>query len=334
MRDPLAPLLVDGVIDEIVGRLKTGKEAEVWLVRHAGELLVAKVYKDREARSFRNNAAYTEGRRVRDTRTQRAIARGSRFGRAANESAWKTREADVLHTLHAAGVRVPKPNVFYEGVLVMELIVDGSGHPAPRLIDAPVPHGAAAALYRDLRHQIVAMLCCDLVHADLSPYNVLLGRAGPVLIDFPQVVGAAHNNQAERFLRRDLENLRLFFAQHDRALHAAAGDAAAIWRAYTRRELTPDFVPPERGPAAAPRPPASAGHAARHRPGRHAGQPRRGERPPEVIRVVHGAPPRPAEAPVPHASRHQRPAPVHVSATTGSPPPHGPRHRRRGRRRR
>lgn len=364
MRDPLAPLLADGVIDEIVGRLKSGKEAEVWLVRHAGEILAAKVYKDRDTRSFRNNAAYTEGRRVRDTRTQRAIARGSRFGRAADEDAWKAREADALHALHAGGVRVPRPHLFYEGVLLMELVLDDRGHPAPRLIDAPVPQAAAAELYRDLRRQIVAMLCCDLVHADLSPYNVLLGRAGPVLIDFPQVVGAAHNNQAERFLRRDVENLRQFLAQRDPALRAAAGDAHEIWRAYARRELTPDFVPPERAAGVGmpssgrgARPPGAPGGGARHphaaaagkgpphargatraqaaaHPGRHRGQPRREQRPFEVIRIVRGVAPAQGDAPAPHPRKHAGQAHGQAGPPIGSPPPQGPGHRRGGRRHR
>src|SRR5512140_511032 len=196
MTESLATLLADGVIEEIVGRLKSGKEADLWLVRHAGEMVAAKVYKAREARSFRNNAGYKEGRRVRDTRTQRAMDRGSRFGQAAAEEAWKAKESDALHALHAAGVRVPKPVLFYDGVLLMELVVDAHGRPAPRLVDAHVARDAAAALYADLRGQAVRMLATDVIHGDLSAYNVLLGARGPVIIDFPQVVGAAHNSQA------------------------------------------------------------------------------------------------------------------------------------------
>jgi len=246
--DSLAPLLADGVVDEVVGRLKSGKEAELWLVRRAGELLAAKVYKARQVRSFRHRAAYQEGRQVRNTRTRRAMERGSGFGRASEEEAWKAKEADALHALHARGVRVPRPALFYEGVLLMELVVDAAGNPAPRLVDARVARDEAAALYADLRGQAVRMLACDLIHGDLSPYNVLLGHHGPVVIDFPQVIGAAHNSQAERFFRRDLENLRRFLAAIDPALHRAAGDAAEIWRAYVRRELTPDFVPSGRAP--------------------------------------------------------------------------------------
>jgi RIO kinase 1 len=273
MSDPLAPLLADGVIDEICARLKSGKEADLWLVRHGAEIVAAKVYKARESRSFRNDAVYREGRRVRDTRTQRAMDRGSRFGQAAAEDAWKAKEADALHALHAAGVRVPRPVMFYEGVLLMELVVDADGHPAPRLVDATVPREAAAALYADLRAQAVRMLSCDLVHGDLSPYNVLLGREGPVVIDFPQVVGAAHNTQAEAFFLRDLENLRRHLAGIDPALRASSGDGREIWRAYVRRELTPDFVPTGRAPEPEARRPDR--HERHSHPGGQGREPRR-----------------------------------------------------------
>ncbi|WP_242345185.1 RIO1 family regulatory kinase/ATPase domain-containing protein [Anaeromyxobacter terrae] len=259
MHDPLAPLLADGVIEEVCARLKSGKEADLWLVRHGGEVVAAKVYKAREARSFRNNAGYKEGRQVRDSRMQRAMDRGSRFGQAAAEEAWKAKEADALHALHAAGVRVPRPVMFYEGVLLMELVVDANGHPAPRLVDAHVAPEEAAALYADLRSQIVRMLGCDLIHGDLSPYNILLGWNGPVVIDFPQVVGAAHNSQAESFFQRDLENVRRFFAAIDPAVRDASGDGREIWRAYVRRELSPDFVPSGRPPE----PPRQGGEGTR-----------------------------------------------------------------------
>jgi RIO kinase 1 len=308
MVDPLEPLLADGVIDEVVARLKSGKEADLWLVRHGQEVVAAKVYKAREARSFKNNSAYLEGRRVRNTRTQRAMDRGSRFGQAAAEEAWKTREADALHALHAAGVRVPKPVLFYEGVLLMEVVVDAAGRPAPRLIDAAVAPEQAAGLYAGLRAEVVRMLCCDLVHGDLSPYNVLLGWDGPVIIDFPQVVGAAHNSQAEGFFFRDLANLRHFFEALDPSLRAMAGDGREIWRAYTRRELTPDFVPPPPRPGAPPPPeprPEPRPGPPRGRPGR--GAPHRPPPPPQQ------QPPRPApERPQPQQQRArqaQRPQP-------------------------
>jgi RIO kinase 1 len=247
MAEPLALLLDDGVIDEVYTRLKSGKEADIYLVRHANEVVAAKVYKERNARNFKNNAAYKEGRRVRNTRTQRAMDKGSRFGQAASEEAWKAKEAEALGKLFAAGVRVPKPVMFYEGVLLMEAVLDSDGRPAPRLVEAAVPREKAAEWYADLRSQVVKMLACDLVHGDLSPYNVLVAWNGPTVIDFPQVIGAAHNSQAERFFERDLETLRRFFAAVDPALNASAGDAREIWRAFVRRELTPDFVPTGKG---------------------------------------------------------------------------------------
>lgn len=280
MSDALTPLLADGVIDEIVSRLKSGKEADIYLVRHGAELLAAKVYKDSHFRSFQNNAAYKEGRSVRNSRTQRAMNKGSRFGRDAAEDAWKTKESDALETLFAAGVRVPKPHLFYEGVLLMEVVVDAEGQPAPRLIDAAIPAARAAELYTDLRSQVIEMLRADLIHGDLSPYNVLLAWNGATLIDFPQVVGAAHNSNAERFFARDLEGLRQFFATLDPALEACAADAHEIWRAYTRRELTRGFVPPRRSAAPVRGGLSDANERPRHRP-KEAGpaQPRPGQSP-------------------------------------------------------
>ncbi len=243
MADALEPLVADGVIEEVISRLKSGKEADIYLVQHAGEIVAAKVYKERTARNFHNNAQYLEGRRNRSSRTQRAIDKGSRFGQAAAEEAWKATESDVLHQLYAAGVRVPQPVLFYEGVLLMEAVIDPEGHPAPRLIDAPIQPERAADLYADLRSQAIRILTLDLIHGDLSPYNVLLAWNGPTIIDFPQAVGAAHNQQAEFFFTRDLENIRRFFATLDPTLNTRSGDAWEIWRAYQRRELTPDFVP-------------------------------------------------------------------------------------------
>ena len=243
MNEALQVLLSDGVIDEVVGRLKSCKEADVYLVRHRGEIVAAKIYKEREHRNFRNNSGYREGRQVRNSRTARAIAKGSRFGVQAAEEAWKTAEADALGKLHAAGVCVPRPVMFYEGVLLMELVLDLEGHPAPRLEEAALTAEEASALYFDLRNQAIRMLCCDLIHGDLSAFNILLGNRGATIIDFPQVVNAAANSQAEFFFTRDVENLRRYFEAADPSLRARAGDAQEIWRAYTKRELTPDYVP-------------------------------------------------------------------------------------------
>src|SRR6202171_2950814 len=168
MSGNLDQLLEDGVIDEVLRRLKSGKEADVWLVRHREDVLAAKVYKERSQRSFKNNAGYKEGRFVRNTRTQRAMDRGSRFGQAAAEEAWRSAESEALHRLHAEGVRVPKPVLFYEGILLMQPVLDESGQPAPRLIDAALTAQQAAQAYADLRGQAVRMLCCDLIHGEIG----------------------------------------------------------------------------------------------------------------------------------------------------------------------
>lgn len=244
MTDQLDVLLADGVIDEVLGRLKSGKEANISLVRRGDHVLAAKVYKDRATRSFKNNADYKEGRKVRNSRTQRAIEGGGRFGRDAAEQAWKSAEADALYKLVGSGVRVPEPVMFYEGVLLMELVKDGDGRPAPRMIDVAIERAEAVGVYADLVAQIIAMLCCDLIHGDLSPYNILAAADGPTIIDFPQVVSAVHSSRAEFFFLRDFDNVVRFVSDFDPALAIHRHDGRAIWRAYVSRELTRDFVPP------------------------------------------------------------------------------------------
>lgn len=280
MKEALQVLLSDGVIEEIVSRLKSGKEADVYLVVHKGEIVAAKIYKERQQRSFKNNADYKEGRLVRNSRTARAIAKGSRFGQSAAEDAWKTTEADALGKLFAAGVRVPQPVMYYEGVLLMEVVLDPEGHPAPRLIDAPLTPETAAAVYFDLRHQATRMLCSDVIHGDLSPYNILMAWNGPAIIDFPQMVNPAANSRAEFFFKRDMENLWRFFSGIDPSLKSRAGDAHEIWRAYTRRELTPDFEPT--GRMAPPEERRMNGPPREHRgpPREHRGPPREHRGPP------------------------------------------------------
>lgn len=237
-------LLAEGIIDEICGRLKSGKEADISAVRRGDTILAAKVYKDRATRSFKNNADYKEGRKVRNTRTQRAIDSGGKFGRDSEEQAWKSAEADALYKLAGSGVRVPAPVMFYEGVLLMELISGADGQVAPRMIDVAIPPDDAMGIYADLLSQIISMLCCDLIHGDLSPYNILLAADGPTIIDFPQVVSAAHSTRAEFFFLRDFDNVLRFLVTFDPTLAVHRADGRAVWRAYTSRELTPQFVPP------------------------------------------------------------------------------------------
>jgi RIO kinase 1 len=358
MRNNLDLLLADGIIDEVLGRLQSGKEADVFRVRYRGEVVAAKVYKDREQRSFKHNASYKEGRKVRNSRTQRAMDKGSRFGRDEAEDAWKSSEATTLQLLHGHGVRVPTPVLFYDGVLLMQLVTDAHGDDAPRLIDAPIDPAHAGALYRDVRRQIVGMLCCDLIHGDLSPYNVLLGAAGPTLIDFPQTLSAAHNSQSERFFHRDFDNILRFFGSLDRRLHACGGDAREIWRTYTRRELTPDFMPSAaaREPRFAPPPPRP--HVTMGAPAPKPPLATEGDRRPYAPRPQ--APPRapgygpparpPAPRPPPQAPRgpvvvyvkrtgtrsavpHPEVAPVQPSQPQASLPESGDGRRERGRRR-
>lgn len=260
-------LLDDGVIDEVLGRLKSGKEADISLVSQRGRVIVAKLYKDRATRSFKNNADYKEGRKTRNTRTQRAMDGGGRFGRDAAEQAWKSAESAALGRLRAAGVRVPEPIMFYEGVLLMELVLGEDGRPAARLIDAVLDPALARAVFLDLRQQMITMLCCDLIHGDLSPYNILAGAAGPTIIDFPQVISAAHSSRAAFFFQRDFDNVLHYAARFDPSLRRHAGDGAAIWRAYTSRTLTPDFVPPPPAPPRPPRPAPPRGPCPRPRAG-------------------------------------------------------------------
>ncbi|HEY2510437.1 MAG TPA: RIO1 family regulatory kinase/ATPase [Polyangiaceae bacterium] len=260
MGNSLEQLLAEGVVSEVLARLQSGKEAEVYVVRFGSKVVAAKVYKERAHRSFKNDAAYKEGRSVRNSRSQRAMDRGTRFGRAAAEDAWKTAEADALYKLQAAGVRVPEPVVFLDGILLMELVLDANGEPARRLIDTDLTVEQANRAYHDMLGQLVRILSCDLIHGDLSPYNVLWGAEGPVVIDFPQIISAAHNSSSERFFLRDADNILGHFARIDPSLCARRSDPHEIWRAYLRRELSPDFRPT--GRAAAPPPRAFVPHNA------------------------------------------------------------------------
>jgi RIO kinase 1 len=327
--DPLDVLLADGVIDEVLGRLKSGKEANISLVRRGDAVLAAKVYKDRSTRSFKNNADYKEGRKVRNTRTQRAMDSGGQFGRDAAEQAWKSAEADALYRLVGSGVHVPTPVMFYEGVLLMELVRGADGRPAPRMIDVGIESSAAIGVYADLVSQMIAMLCCDLIHGDLSPYNILAAADGPTIIDFPQVVSAVHSSRAEFFFLRDFDNVVRFVSSFDPALAIHRHDGRAIWRAYVGRELTRDFVPP---PPPPPQPsrgrpdrrrdpradaPRRDGGPPRPQDPRRSGDPRRDEPP---RRGGHGPTDAP-RAPAPQGAGAPRIAPDRATAAPHGRPP-------------
>ncbi|WP_437512952.1 PA4780 family RIO1-like protein kinase [Sorangium sp. So ce1099] len=235
----LMSLVDEGLIDEVVRPLMSGKEAVVFLVRSGGELRVAKVYKEAQNRSFKNRAAYTEGRRVRNSRDQRAMGKRSRYGRAQDEAAWRSTEVDMIYRLRDAGVRVPTPYHAIDGVLVMELVVDADGSPAPRLAEMSLDRDQAMWVYHRLIGEVVRMLCAGVVHGDLSDFNVLMSADGPVIIDFPQSVDAAQNQNARKLLLRDVDNLHRFLARFVPAQRRAAY-GEEMWELYANSALTPE----------------------------------------------------------------------------------------------
>ena len=209
----LETLLDYGVIQQVIRPLMSGKEAQVYVVVAGGEECVAKVYKESDQRTFRHRADYTEGRRTRNTRDQRAMAKRTRHGRKQDEAAWRSTEVDMIHRLKDAGVRVPEPINFVDGVLVMELVKDATGAAAPRLGDLEFSAEEAKEIYHGLIRETVKMLCAGVIHGDLSDFNVLMGADGPVVIDFPQAVDPTQNRNAEKLLLRDVENLHRFLAR-------------------------------------------------------------------------------------------------------------------------
>ena len=235
----LQPLVEDGVIDSVVRQLMSGKEAMVFVVRCGDDTRCAKVYKEADKRSFRQAVDYTENRKTKNSRQARAMAKGTRFGREAQERAWQSAEVDALYRLAAAGVRVPKPYNFHEGVLLMELVVDAEGNAAPRLNDLDFAPEIAVDLHARLVREVVRMLAAGVVHGDLSEYNILLGAEGPVIIDLPQAIDAAGNNHAPRMLVRDVDNLRAFFGKFAPNL-LATDYGKEIWALYEAGALSPD----------------------------------------------------------------------------------------------
>jgi RIO kinase 1 len=235
----LQPLIDEGMVDAVVRQLMSGKEAAVYVVRCGDETRCAKVYKEADQRSFRQAVDYTENRRVKNTRQARAMAKGTRFGRQAQEAAWQSAEVDALYRLAAAGVRVPRPHGFLEGVLIMELVVDADGDAAPRLNDVSFSADEARAHHAALLREVVRMLCAGVVHGDLSEFNILLAADGPVVIDLPQAVDAAGNNHAKRMLLRDVTNLNEFFGRFAPEL-LALEHGHEIWHLYERGLLHVD----------------------------------------------------------------------------------------------
>ncbi len=241
MKTPTAlqPLIDDGVIDEVIRSLKSGKEATVYLVRTGTQTRCAKVYRDMRQRSFQRRAQYQEGRKVRGSRQARAMNKSTRFGRSEQEAAWKNAEVDALYRLSDAGVRVPKPYGYFNDVLVMELVTDSAGNPAPRLGEIDLSPDQAREYHDCLIRQIVRMLSIGLIHGDLSEFNVLVAPDGPVIIDLPQVVNAAGNNGALAMLERDVNNIAGTLGRFAPEL-LGTQFAREMWSLFEQGELTAD----------------------------------------------------------------------------------------------
>ena len=237
----LLPLVEEGLIDEVLGQLMSGKEATVYVVRCGEAIRCAKVYKDARQRSFRKSAAYQEGRKVKNSRQARAMEKGSRYGRQMQEEVWQSAEVDALYRLAAAGVRVPQPHICYEGVLLMDLVADADGNPAPRLNDVELDEALALEYHGVLVAQVVRMLCAGIIHGDLSEYNILVGEHGPVIIDLPQAIDAAANSIAAEMLERDVINLRTYFSAFAPGLRDSQF-GKEIWGLYESGLLTPERV--------------------------------------------------------------------------------------------
>jgi RIO kinase 1 len=235
----LEPLIEDGLVDEVLRPLMSGKEAAVYVVRCGTALRCAKVYKEANKRSFRQAAEYQEGRKTRNSRQARAMAKGSRYGRKETEEAWQNAEVAALFRLAGAGVRVPKPYDFLDGVLLMEMVTDEYGEAAPRLNDVELDADQAREYHAFVIKQIVLMLCTGLVHGDLSEFNVLLGPEGPVIIDLPQAVDAAANNHAFNMLERDVNNMAQYFGRFAPELKATRY-AKEMWALYKAGTLLPE----------------------------------------------------------------------------------------------
>lgn len=241
MRVPagLQELIEEGIVDDVVRQLKSGKEASVYMVRCGAETRCAKVYKDMAQRSFQKRASYQEGRKVRGSRDARAMGKSTRYGRREQESVWKNAEVDALYKLAAVGVRVPRPFGFFNGVLIMEMLTDAQGDCAPRLGEVTLSADTARDYHRFLIGQVVRMLSAGLIHGDLSQFNVLVDSHGPVIIDLPQAVDAAGNNNAFAMLERDVKNITDTLGQFAPEL-LTTNFAAEMWALFESGELRPD----------------------------------------------------------------------------------------------
>lgn len=235
----IQPLIDDGLVDEVISQLMSGKEATVYVVRCGAEIRCAKVYKEVNKRSFKKAVEYQEGRKGRNSRRARAMEKGSKYGRNQQEEAWQNAEVDALYRLANAGVRVPKPYGCFDGVLLMELITNDEGHVAPRLNDVSMTTELALADHAVVMKYVMRMLCAGVVHGDLSEFNVLVDDYGPVIIDLPQAVDAAGNNNAKAMLERDVNNMTVYYGQYAPELLGSKYDKE-IWALFEDGELHPE----------------------------------------------------------------------------------------------
>jgi len=235
----IQPLVEDGLVDEVICQLMSGKEATVYMVRSGSDIICAKVYKEANKRSFKKAAQYQEGRKSRNSRRARAMEKGSKYGRGQQEEAWQNAEADALNLLAEAGVRVPQAYGCYEGVLLMELITDDEGDVAPRLNDVSMTAEQAVEDFEEVIVYVLRMLCAGIVHGDLSEFNVLVDAYGPVIIDLPQAVDASANNNAKAMLIRDVDNMTNYYGQFAPQL-LGSKYAQEMWALYEKSELTPE----------------------------------------------------------------------------------------------
>ena len=252
----IAPLVEEGLIDEVMRQLMSGKEATVYVVRCGDDIRCAKVYKEADKRSFHQAVAYQEGRRVKNSRQARAMEKGTKYGRKMAEEVWQNAEVEALYRLAAAGVRVPTPFVCFEGVLLMELVTGADGNAAPRLNDVELTRELALTYHKALLRQVVLMLCAGVIHGDLSEYNILVDAEGPVIIDLPQAIDAAGSSVAASMLDRDVTNLATFFSATVPEL-AGSQYGLEIWNLYEAGLLTPET--PLTGFVALPDTPADVG---------------------------------------------------------------------------
>jgi len=235
------PLIEDGLINEVIQTIMSGKEATLYIVRCGAEIRCAKVYKEANKRSFKKSVQYQEGRKVKNSRRARAMEKGSKYGKQQQEETWQNAEIDSLRKVRDCGVRVPETFGCFDGVLLMELITDKNNQVAPRLADISMTEATAIKEHSIIINFIVLMLCAGIIHGDLSEFNVLIGKNGAVIIDLPQAVDAASNNNAELMFKRDVNNMTRYFANYAPKL-INTSYAEEIWEHYEDGSLHPSIT--------------------------------------------------------------------------------------------